>query len=168
LPAYVRSFFALTYPVHSSHFVIYEVWNLIYLHNHYKSSYCYITLCKHCINVFETLIGEHPTDIIKQHTDSDILSLLLGREKKLCVGRKLGDSSSYYVLCPLQHHIVYLKYEILEETDNEIKFTITSLKGNELKKLHTPWRENAHGHIRITKHATRSQIYYSWKRRPGK
>jgi hypothetical protein len=91
--------------------------------------------------VLETLIGEHPTDIIKQHIDSDVLSLLLGREKKLCVGRKLGDSSSYYVLCTLQHHIVYLKDEILEETDNEIKFTITGLKGKELKKYIHPGKK---------------------------
>jgi hypothetical protein len=44
----------------------------------------------------ETLIGKHLSEIIKQHIDSDVFSVSLGRERKVCIGKKLDD---FFLLC---------------------------------------------------------------------
>jgi hypothetical protein len=44
----------------------------------------------------EKLIGKDPSENIKQHIDSDVLSLSLGRERKLCIGREMGY---FFLLC---------------------------------------------------------------------
>jgi hypothetical protein len=79
----------------------------------------------------EKLIGEDPTD--KKHIVSDVLSSLMGRKEKLCVGKKLGDRPSYYVPRTLQRRVVYVNDTILKETDKEIKSAITGLEENELE-----------------------------------
>jgi hypothetical protein len=80
----------------------------------------------------EALIGKDPPETVKQHIDSDVLSLLLGGEKKLSIGRKLSDLPSYYVPRILEHR-VYLNDDILRTADNSITFAITGLAPSELK-----------------------------------
>jgi ankyrin repeat protein len=82
--------------------------------------------------VLKTLVGENPSDIVKQNIDSDVISILLSRGKKLRVGRKLGDHSKYSVPRMLERHI-YLKDDILKLTDNAITFAVSGLHADQLK-----------------------------------
>ena len=85
----------------------------------------------------EKLIGTDPPEYMKHYIGSDVISLLLSREKNLCVGRKLCDRPKYYVQRLLEHHI-YLKDDILKKTDNAVTFAVSGLKANELKKYLPP------------------------------
>jgi ankyrin repeat protein len=85
----------------------------------------------------EKLIGTYPPEYMKHYIDSDVISLLLSREKNLCVGRKLCDRPKYYVQRLLEHHI-YLKDDILKKTDNAVTFAVSGLEVNKLKKYLPP------------------------------
>lgn len=80
----------------------------------------------------QTLVGTDPPEIIKLYVDSDVISILLHREAKLCVGRKLSDPSKIYVQRSLQHR-VYLKNDILKATDNNITIAVSGLEADYLK-----------------------------------
>jgi hypothetical protein len=80
----------------------------------------------------QTLVGTDPPEIIKLYVDSDVISILLHREAKLCVGRKLSDPSKIYVQRSLQHR-VYLKNYILKATDNNITIAVSGLEADYLK-----------------------------------
>ena len=81
----------------------------------------------------QTLVGKNPPDCIKRLIDSDVISVLLNNEHKLCVGRQLGCHCTYYVPRVLEHHI-YLKEDVLKLRDNEITFAFSGLQTDELKK----------------------------------
>jgi len=86
------------------------------------------------INVaLQTLVGTEPPECIKRLIDSDVMSILLSNEHKLCVGRQLSDLTQCYVPRVLQHHI-YLKEDILKLTDNATTFAVSGLQADELKK----------------------------------
>jgi hypothetical protein len=85
------------------------------------------------INVaLQTLVGTDPPECTKRLIDSDVMSILLSNEHKLCVGRQLSDLSHSYVPRVLQHHI-YLKEDILKLTYKTITFAVSGLQANELK-----------------------------------
>jgi hypothetical protein len=81
----------------------------------------------------DTLVGTDRLECIKPLVDSDVISILLSDEHKLCVGRRLSDLPKYYVPRVLQHHI-YLKEDILKLTQNTITFVVSGLQADELKK----------------------------------
>ena len=85
----------------------------------------------------EKLIGTDPPEYMKHYIDSDVISLLLSREKNFCVGRKLCERPKYYVQRLLEHHI-YLKDDILKKTDNSVTFAVSGLTANKLKKYLPP------------------------------
>jgi hypothetical protein len=80
----------------------------------------------------QTLVGTDPPECTKRLIDSDLMSILLSSEHKLCVGRQLSDLCHYYVPRVLQHHI-YLKENILKLTDKTVTFAVSGLQANELK-----------------------------------
>jgi hypothetical protein len=92
--------------------------------------------------LLEALIGKDPPEIIKQHIDSDVLSLLLGRKQKLCIGRKLNDPSPYYIPRILEHWVC-LNDNIMRTTDNNVTFAITGIRPSELK-YYLPVGEKIH------------------------
>jgi hypothetical protein len=81
----------------------------------------------------DTLVGIDLLECIKPLVDSNVISILLSNEHKLCVGRQLSDLRKYYVPRILQHHI-YLKEDILKQTQNTITFAVSGLRVDELKK----------------------------------
>jgi len=80
-----------------------------------------------------TLVGTHPPESMKHLLDSDVISVLLSNEHELTVGRQLCDHPKYYVPRELQHQI-YLKEDILKQTDYAITFAVSGLQADELKK----------------------------------
>jgi len=86
-----------------------------------------------------TLVGTHPPESTKDPLDSNIISILLSNEDELSVGRQLDDYPKYYVPRVLQHHI-YLKEDILKQTEYEITFAVSGLQAEDLKK-YLPARE---------------------------
>ena len=81
----------------------------------------------------EDLVGADPPECMKRLIDSDVISILLNNEHKLCVGRQLSDLSNYYVPRILEHHI-YLKKNILKLTDNATTFVLSGLQADQMKK----------------------------------
>jgi ankyrin repeat protein len=79
----------------------------------------------------EKLVGTNPPEFITSEIDCNVISLLLGRGQKLCVGRKLCDPPKYYVQRLLEHRI-YLKNDILQTTDNTFKFAVSGLQADQL------------------------------------
>jgi len=80
-----------------------------------------------------TLVGTIPTESMKHHLDSEVISILLKNE--LSVGTQLCDHPKYYVPRVLQHQIVYLKEDILKRTDKAITFAVSGLQADELKNF---------------------------------
>jgi hypothetical protein len=81
----------------------------------------------------DTLVGTDHLECMKCLIDSGIISTLLSNEQKLCVGRQLSDLPKHFVLQVLQHH-VYLKEDILKQTQNTITFAVSALQVDELNK----------------------------------
>jgi len=84
----------------------------------------------------QTLVGTDPPEYIQRLIDSDVISILLSNEHKLCVGKPLSDLSNYYVPRVLEQHM-YLKEDILKLTDKKITFAFSGLQRGELK-MHLP------------------------------
>jgi hypothetical protein len=80
----------------------------------------------------DTLVGTDRLECIKPLVDSDVISSLLSNEHKLCVGRQLSDLPKYFVPRVLQHH-VYLKEDVLKQTQTTITFAVSGLQADELK-----------------------------------
>jgi hypothetical protein len=80
-----------------------------------------------------TLAGTHLPECMKSLVDSDVISILLSNEHKLCVGRQLSDLPKYCVPQVLQHRI-YLKQNILKQTHKSITYAVSGLQADELKK----------------------------------
>ena len=86
------------------------------------------------INVaLQSLVGTDPPECTKRLIDSDVISILLSNEHKLCVGKQLCDHAQYYIPRVLQHH-VYLKEGIFKLTDNTTTFAVSGLPADELKR----------------------------------
>jgi hypothetical protein len=83
--------------------------------------------------MLDTLVGTDHLECIKALVDSDVISILFSNEQKLCVGRELSDLPKYFVSQVLQHH-VYLKEDILKQTQNPVRFAVSGLQADELKK----------------------------------
>jgi len=81
----------------------------------------------------QTLVGTEPPECMKSLIDSDVISILLNNEHKLCVGRQLSILTQYYVPRVLQRHI-YLKEDIFKLTDNTTTFAVSGLQADELRK----------------------------------
>jgi len=81
----------------------------------------------------QTLVGTDPLECMKRLIDSDVITILVNNEPKLCVGRQLSDLTQYYVPRVLQHHI-YLKEGIFKLKDNTTTFAVSGLQADELKK----------------------------------
>jgi ankyrin repeat protein len=80
----------------------------------------------------DTLVGADRLECIKPLVDSEVISILLSDEHKLCVGRQLSDLPTYFVPRVLQHH-VYLKEDVLQQTQNAVKFAVSGLQAAELR-----------------------------------
>jgi len=93
------------------------------------------------INVaLDTLVGTDLPKCMTSLVGSDVISILLSNEHKLCFGRQLSDVPKYHVPRLLQHHI-YLKDDILKLTHNTVTFAVSGLQANELQKYLTVGEE---------------------------
>jgi ankyrin repeat protein len=81
----------------------------------------------------QTLIGTDPPEIIKTHIGSELISVLLYSEAKLCVGRNLSAPSKNYVQRSLNRQVC-LKSDILKATDSNITFAVSGLEADQLKQ----------------------------------
>jgi hypothetical protein len=81
----------------------------------------------------DTLVGTEPPECMKSLVVSDVISILLSYEHKLCVGRQLSDLPQHYVPRVLQRH-EYLKDDILKLAHSTITFAVSGLQADELQK----------------------------------